>query len=256
MYSSVWGSRAACRNTTMWLLAFCWAVTLNCPVAEALTLTGVKLSKTHGSAGTFEIPVDVTKSLDGAVTVESRAIGASLQFLFQFDGPIAAPGIASVTDVNGVPVGTATAIASVNDIVVTLTGIVNSQRITVTLTNVNGSVTFGPVSVGFLVGDVNNSGSVNSIDLSSVKSRSGQTTTAANFKFDVNASGAINSSDISAVKARLGLVLPVAMRINSLSALSAAPLTLLNISGSGFDPSLVLKLGPAGRFTCTLRARM
>ena len=64
------------------------------------------------------------------------------------------------------------------------------------------------VSLGFLVGDVNNSRSVNSSDISSVKARSGQTTDATNFKFDVNSSGAINSSDISAVKARSGLVLP------------------------------------------------
>ena len=48
---------------------------------------------------------------------------------------------------------------------------------------------------------------VNSSDISGVKARSGQATTASNFKFDVNASGAINSSDISAVKARSGLTL-------------------------------------------------
>ena len=62
--------------------------------------------------------------------------------------------------------------------------------------------------MGFLVGDVNNTRSVNSSDISAVKARSGQTTSALNFMFDVNASGAINSSDISAVKARSGLVLP------------------------------------------------
>ena len=43
---------------------------------------------------------------------------------------------------------------------------------------------------------------------SGVKARSGQTTTAANFKFDANATGAINAADISAVKTRSGLAPP------------------------------------------------
>ena len=62
--------------------------------------------------------------------------------------------------------------------------------------------------LGFLVGDINNSGSVNSSDISGVQARSDQSVDATNFKYDVNVSGAINSSDISAVKARSGLVLP------------------------------------------------
>ena len=63
------------------------------------------------------------------------------------------------------------------------------------------------VSLGFLIGDVNNTRSVNSSDISGVKARSGQGTTIGNFRFDVNATGAINSSDISAVKARSGVTL-------------------------------------------------
>ena len=73
--------------------------------------------------------------------------------------------------------------------------------------NVNGS-TPAQVSLGFLVGDVNNSYSVNSSDISGVKARFNQVTTSTNFKFDLNASGSINSSDISVVKARSGLKLP------------------------------------------------
>ena len=95
-----------------------------------------------------------------------------------------------------------------NDVVVTMTGIPDNKRVTVTLTNVNGVATTFPVSLGFLVGDVNNTRSVTASDVSGVKARSGQTTTGANFKFDVNATGAINAADISAVKARSGLTLP------------------------------------------------
>ncbi|MBL0124084.1 MAG: hypothetical protein IPP88_15615 [Betaproteobacteria bacterium] len=91
---------------------------------------------------------------------------------------------------------------------VTLTGVADNQRVVVTLANVNGSVNPPPAAIGFLVGDVNNTRSVNSSDLGSVKSRSAQATTSLNFKFDLNASGSINASDISAVKARSGLSLP------------------------------------------------
>ena len=95
-----------------------------------------------------------------------------------------------------------------NDVLVTLTNVPDNQRVTVTLSGVNGSINPPPAAIGFLVGDVNNTRSVNSSDISSVKARSGQATTALNFKFDVNATGAVNSSDISAVKARSGLTLP------------------------------------------------
>ena len=63
-------------------------------------------------------------------------------------------------------------------------------------------------SLGFLVGDVNNSRSVTATDILQVKGRSGQVTDATNFKFDLNASGSITASDILAVKGRSGLVLP------------------------------------------------
>ena len=92
----------------------------------------------------------------------------------------------------------------------TLTGIADNRRVGITLNGVTGPVdsTDATASIGFLVGDINNTRSVNSSDISGVKARSGQITTGTNFKFDVNASGAVNSSDLSAVKARSGLTLP------------------------------------------------
>ena len=95
-----------------------------------------------------------------------------------------------------------------SEIRVTLTGVTDNQRVSIALANINGlPAATASASIGFLVGDGNNSRSVNSSDISGVKARSGQTTTSSNFRFDVNASGSINSSDISAVKARSGLVL-------------------------------------------------
>ena len=113
------------------------------------------------------------------------------------------PGSASVA-----PIGSATVSASGSEVTVLLTAIPENQRVTVSLSGVNGGATSVQAAIGFSVGDANNTQSVNSSDISGVKARSGQTTTAANFKFDVNISGAINSSDISVVKARSGLTLP------------------------------------------------
>lgn len=166
-------------------------------------LLSVQSRKIHGSAGTFDLPIDIAQPLGGLITVEPRTIGTGHTIVFQFNGPVSASGTASVA-----PVGYAMMSSSGNEVLVTLTNVPDNQRGTVTLVNVNGSVNPPPVSLGFLVGDVNNSRSVNSSDISGVKARSGQTTDASNFKFDVNAAGAINSSDISAVKARSGLVLP------------------------------------------------
>ena len=157
--------------------------------------------KTHG-AGDFDLPIDTTL-VPPAITVEPRAIGAGHTIVFRFNVLVTSAGTVSIA-----PVGTATAAISGNDVLVTLANIPDNQRVTVTLANVNGSLNPPPAAIGFLVGDVNNSRSVNSSDISGVKARSGQTTDASNFRFDVNASGAINSSDISAVKARSGLSLP------------------------------------------------
>lgn len=176
-------------------------------VFPAINLTAVQSRKTHGAAGIFDLLIDTIPIISGAVTVESRSSGASHLIVFQFTSPITATGAATAVNGSGAPLSISSAIASGNEVLVTLTGAADNSRATVSLANVNG--TLNPLaSIGFLIGDVNNTRSVNSSDISSVKARSGQTTDLTNFKFDVNASGAINSSDISAVKARLDLVLP------------------------------------------------
>lgn len=159
--------------------------------------------KIHGVTGPFDLAIDTAQAIDGLVTVEPRVIGNGHTIAFQFNGAVTSAGAVSVT-----PTGNAASTFMGNEVLVTLTNVADNQRVTVTLINVNGSVNPPPVSMGFLVGDVNNTRSVNASDISGVKARSGQTTTVTNFKFDLNASGAINSADISAVKARSGLVLP------------------------------------------------
>ena len=171
-----------------------------------LNLLSVVSKKLHG-ATPFEITIDRTLPITGLITVEPRAIGAGHTLVFHFDNTVTSIGIAKALDALTNIAGDAAVVLSGQDAIVTLTNVNDNKRLTVTLTSVNGA---GPVtaSMGFLVGDVNNTRSVNSSDISGVKARSGQATTALNFQFDVNATGAINSSDISAVKARSGLTLP------------------------------------------------
>ena len=66
----------------------------------------------------------------------------------------------------------------------------------------------GSVSIGFLIGDGNSSGTVDSSDINAVKFRSGQSVDPTNFKYDVNLTGTIDANDVSWVKARSGWALP------------------------------------------------
>ena len=187
---------------------------LNINAAKAVTalfdligLQSVVSRKTHGVAGTFDLTIDNAAAIGGAVTVEPRAIGAGHRIVFQFSGLVTSAGSVAVVDQLGAAIGSASVQAVGNTVEVTLTGIADNRRARVTLAGVNGIVA-AEASMGFLVGDANNTRSVNSSDISSVKARSGQTANVSNFRFDVNTTGAINSADISVVKARSGLVLP------------------------------------------------
>jgi hypothetical protein len=86
--------------------------------------------------------------------------------------------------------------------------VADNTRLTLTLSGLNGSGT-AFASLGFLVGDVTNSRSVNAADISAVKANVNKTVNSdAIAKFDLNANGTVTQSDVSAVKARSGLVLP------------------------------------------------
>lgn len=187
--------------------------------ANALALTGVTSRKLHGTVGTFNLPIDSTQAFGASVTVEPRAIGTGHVIVFQFDGIIITPGTVSLADAFGstgaVSAPVITGIAN-DQISVILTGIADNKRVMLSLTQVNnllgGSGDF-VVSIGFLVGDVDNNRVVTPNDVSRVKARSGQSATAISFVYDINSTGTINSSDISAVKARMGLPLVTASEV-------------------------------------------
>lgn len=183
-------------------------VTLMSIDSNALALTGVKSRKVHATVP-FDLAIDRTQAFGGLVTVEPRARGTGHTIVFQFDSTITVAGVASAVDAGG-SVGTVSAAitgASNNEVSVTLSGIPDNKRITISLTGVNSAPTVFSVSLGFLLGDVNNSRSTASTDVSSVKARSGASAIGSTFLYDLNASGAVSSSDISAVKARAGQAL-------------------------------------------------
>ena len=175
--------------------------------AAPLSLVQVQSRKTHGAAGTFDIPIDATQPVGGAVSVEPRAIGAGHQVVFQFNGAIAATGTVSCTDASASPIGSCSAAAVGNDVEVSLTGIPDNRRVTVSLANVNGAGLNVAAAVGFLLGDVNASRSVTAADTLAVKGKAAQAVNVTNFMFDVNLTGGITGTDILAVKGRSGLVL-------------------------------------------------
>jgi alpha-tubulin suppressor-like RCC1 family protein len=172
-----------------------------------LTLVSVKSRKTHGAAGTFEIAINPATLITGTIDVESRSIGTGHRIVFTFNNPVTATGTVAVTDSANMPIGSASLSSSGSEVVVLVTGIPDNRRAKFTLTNVNTSGLTFSASVGFLIGDVNNSRAVNITDINGVKLRSGQGATSLNYKFDLNASGTINITDINAVKLRSGTAL-------------------------------------------------
>ena len=181
------------------------------PAAAPLSLVNVVSRKAHGSSGTFSLTLTtgVVITASSGLSIESRLIGAGHTIAFQFSETITSAG--SVTAVDGAAAPIANTVSSAgNEVIVTLTGVADRTRATITLANVNGTgvgVTF-PVSMGFLVGDQNGSYQVDGGDISAIRARSGQSATAINFRGDFNTSGTIDGGDISTVRARSGNNLP------------------------------------------------
>jgi hypothetical protein len=167
-------------------------------------LTSAFSRKTHGGAGTFDVPLP----LSGNVGVECRSGGTTndYQMIFNFANPVTVGG-AAVTSGTG---SISSFSVSGSQVTVNLTGVTDAQRITVTLINVNDGTHMGnvAVSMGVLVGDVNGNAVVNSSDVYLTKLQVGQPVTSSNFREDVNANGTINAGDVTLVKAKVGTALP------------------------------------------------
>jgi RHS repeat-associated protein len=155
---------------------------------------------THGSAGTFDIPLPLV----GTPGVECRSHSGNFQIVVTFStgvsysGATVTTGTASISSTSSSPDNT--------QITINLTGVANVQTVVVTLSGVTDGQAMNdvPVAMGVLAGDTTGNGVVNSSDVSQTQSQSGQPVTAANFREDVTVSGVINSSDVSLVQSESG----------------------------------------------------
>ncbi|HUR58776.1 MAG TPA: putative Ig domain-containing protein, partial [Opitutaceae bacterium] len=70
-----------------------------------LTFVGAFSRKNHGIPGVFDLAIDTSQPIGGAVTVESRAIGAGHKIAFVFSDGIGSAGTATCVDASATPVG-------------------------------------------------------------------------------------------------------------------------------------------------------
>ena len=156
--------------------------------------------KTHNGT-----PFDISLPLTGTPGIEPRNPGAGYHIIVTFPTEVTFGGV-TVTSGSG----SATASGSgTNQATITLTGAATQQFVTVTLLSVNDGANTNdvPVTVGVLIGDANQNGSVNSGDALVTRNRSGQSADATNFRSDLNADGTINAGDATIVRTRSGQTL-------------------------------------------------
>ena len=174
-----------------------------------LALSSAVSRKTHGAAGTFDLPLPLT----GAPGIECRDTGGNHTVVFTFTNAVVS-GSASVT--SGVGNVSGSPIFAGKTMSVDLTGVSNAQQITVKVSGVTDAVAQvlpdKTVDMIVLAGDTTGNKQVNASDVSQTKMQSGAPVNgvvgAANFREDVVVDGSINSTDISMVKSRAGTGVP------------------------------------------------
>ncbi len=183
-------------------------VAIQAPVPDPcspLEIMGVISGMTHGSAGDFGVDLPLT----GEPGVECRNGGGNYRIVVTFDNTVVS-GNASVTSGIGNVAGSPD--FNGNTMTVNLTGVTDTQKVTITLNNVIDSfaqvLPDTAISMNVLIGDTNGNKTVNSADIAQTKGQAGAAATATNFRMDINASGTITASDVSQVKANAGHSVP------------------------------------------------
>jgi hypothetical protein len=177
----------------------------NAFLSGTLQLTAAVSRKTHGSAGTFDVPLPLT----GEPGVECRSTNGKYTFVFTFSSDVVS-GSAAVTSGTGSVQGGP--IFSSNTMTVNLRGVTDVQKITVTLSDVTSST--GQVlpdtalSANMLIGDTTGDKTVSNSDVTQTRGQVGLPVTDSNFREDVNVDGAITSPDVSLVRSDVGHSLP------------------------------------------------
>ncbi len=201
--STFTGWSGACSGTGSCVVTVDAAKSVTAAFNTAPILVSAKSRNVHGTAGTFDL---LLSNAVTSPTIEPRA--APFIIVFTFDRPVVA-GSVSITE------GVATAgppTFNGNEMTVPLTSVTNAQYVKIAATNVvpggGGSNGAGSVRLGFLLGDVNQSGQVLVSDVGAVRATLLQTVTGANFLFDVNTDGILTVSDVGIANANLLKQLP------------------------------------------------
>ena len=173
--------------------------------ATAVVPQSVVSRLTHGSAGSFDIPLPFAAGSTPGIECRSASGNYTLVLNFTHSvkvvGATVNSGIGSVASLGG---------SGTTAITVNLTGVSDAQRMTVKIFGLADGSNTGEVTVPMhvLIGDTNGNGSVNASDESQTSGQSSLPVSTNNFRCDVNASGGISSSDIALVKARSGDLVP------------------------------------------------
>lgn len=169
-------------------------------VPPPVAAVGAVSRKTHVSAGAFDVPLPLT----GSPGIECRSGGGSgnHQVIVTFAKPVIITNASITAGTDSV------SSSSVNGSQVTLnlTGVTNAQRLTLKLIGVNDGTTTNDVAIpmAVLAGDTTGDGTVNSADVSQVKSQSGQSVAGTNFREDLTVDGSINSAECRFCEVVLG----------------------------------------------------
>lgn len=189
-----------------------YAIVGNGACAPTVQLVKAVSRKTHGTLGAFDVMLVPQDSGNG---IECRnESGDAQHVVFTFAVPVTFTGV-SVGGTHGtVTTSPAAGSGPVSEVTVHIANAANAQTISVDLLGVSAGAAAATISapLNVLVGDTNADRTVNSADISEVKSQSGQPVSDAeghnNFREDLNADGDINSADISLVKSKSGTGLP------------------------------------------------
>ncbi len=175
--------------------------------------SGAVSRRTHGGGGAYDIPGAVIAGQTPGpelAPVECRA-STSLSLVVTFNKPI---GSGQAAIVSGIATVSGAPVASGNTLTMNLTGVGGVQTLRISLSNVTatdgGVLPSAQVSLRILQGDVNEDGTVNSIDVAPIRAAYGKSAGQAGFnaRADLNADGVVNAVDLSGVRSGYGAHMP------------------------------------------------
>jgi hypothetical protein len=162
------------------------------PGSQGMQLVSAASRLTHGTAGTFDVPMPLT----GTSGVEDRS-SSTYNAVFNFN--------AAVTSGEVLVVGGTATVGTISfsgsSMTAQLTGVTVAEVVTLRVQNINGDgLQYGDVPFGFLTGDANASRRVDKPDQTQVQGQLNQPVTGANFRDDLNVDGRIRNSDIQIIR--------------------------------------------------------